>query len=381
MLEALGLQEDSKSLAAPGVRENEARGSQFGVEQEADRTGGAWPRVGRGIDEDYKFRAIAARLNYMAADMPDVQYACKEACREMSRPTEASWEKVKKIGRYLVRRKRAVWRYPWAQTTGKWRVFTDSDWAGDPKERKSTSGGILMLGDHCIKTWSHTQDALAMSSCEAEFYAMAEGALEAAMGSLGPVVEGATWALGAQAEARELGVMVADVVVELSTDSSSAKSFASRRGLGRNRHVEVKWLWLQAAVSQGKIKLRKIPGSQNPADVCTKYLSLCEMKDKLVNVNIGLEALEGVAGARDRVAAVQEVSRRNQFQCRHRCRREAKTGAGTGSAGCCQLQCGDTGDEAGCSARCDQVQCHDTEGEDVWAALIQGGLRCRWGDG
>ena len=40
--------------------------------------------------EDTKFRAIAARLKYMAKDMPDIQYACKEACREMSVPASRS---------------------------------------------------------------------------------------------------------------------------------------------------------------------------------------------------------------------------------------------------------------------------------------------------
>ena len=127
--------------------------------------------------EDTRYRAIAARLNYMSADMPDIQFACKEACREMSNPTEKSWEKLKKIGRYLVGRRRVVWRYPWTDEVGQWRVCTDSDWAGDLETRKSTSGGILMLGGHCIKTWSCTQDPLAMSSCEAEYYALAEGAL------------------------------------------------------------------------------------------------------------------------------------------------------------------------------------------------------------
>ena len=95
--------------------------------------------------------------------------------------------------------------------------------------------------------------------------------------------------MGAQAVAKELGVGVEDVTVELATDSSAAKSFASRRGLGRNRHVEVKWLWLQSAVAQGRFKLLKILGSQNPADVCTKYQSLRDMKEKLERVNVAIE--------------------------------------------------------------------------------------------
>ena len=49
--------------------------------------------------------------------------------------------------------------------------------------------------------------------------------------------------------------------------SSSAKAFASTRGLGRMRHLEVKDLWLQALVKDGRVTLRKIPGSHN---VCSR---------------------------------------------------------------------------------------------------------------
>ena len=34
-----------------------------------------------------RYRALAARLNYLSSDRPDMQYAVKEACREMSSPT------------------------------------------------------------------------------------------------------------------------------------------------------------------------------------------------------------------------------------------------------------------------------------------------------
>ena len=55
----------------------------------------------------------------------------------------------------------------------------------------------------------------------------------------------------------------------ISTDSSSAKSFASKRGLGKMRHIEVKDLWLQEAVCRGRIKLFKVIGTKNPADLFT----------------------------------------------------------------------------------------------------------------
>ena len=279
VMEALGLEEDSKSLAVPGSKD-EDKAAKHDWEEEP----------GRNPMEDTKFRAIAARLNYMAADMPDIQYACKEVCRDMSAPTSRSWGKLKKIGRYLVGRQTVVWEYPWKHDVGGWKVYTDSDWAGDVATRKSTSGGVLMLGAHCVKTWSVTQDPLALSSCEAEYYAIVEGAMEAAAKRLGAVVEGATRAIGLQTSAKELGIVADDAVVELVTDSSSAKSFASRRGSGRIRHVEVKWLWLQRAVADGKVRLRKILGTTNPADVCTKYQSVSEVAHKLKGVNVVVKA-------------------------------------------------------------------------------------------
>ena len=180
VMQALGLEEDSKSLVTPGDNgddktDNWSRG---GDPSDRGAAGNPVTSEARDLRQDTKFRAIAARLNYIAADMPDIQFACKEVCREMSSPTERSWRKLKKIGRYLVGRPRLVWKYPWKDNIGSWHVYADSDWAGDVQTRKSTSGGILMLGNHCIKTWSVTQDPLALSSCEAEYYAVVDGVME-----------------------------------------------------------------------------------------------------------------------------------------------------------------------------------------------------------
>ena len=48
------------------------------------------------------FRGAAARANYLAADRPDCQFAAKEICRWMSKPTQAAWQALKRFCRYLV---------------------------------------------------------------------------------------------------------------------------------------------------------------------------------------------------------------------------------------------------------------------------------------
>ena len=55
-------------------------------------------------------------------------------------------------------------------------VETDSDWAQCPLTRKSTSGLLAALGDHCIKTQSTLQSLITLSVAEPEYYAQVKGA-------------------------------------------------------------------------------------------------------------------------------------------------------------------------------------------------------------
>ena len=72
-----------------------------------------------------------------------------------------------------------------------------------------------------------------------------------------------------------------DCKIRLLVDSSAAKSIASRTGLGKLRHLEIKCLWLQECVRRGKVVLSKVRGDINPADVLTKPKSLEDMRQLL----------------------------------------------------------------------------------------------------
>ena len=57
-------------------------------------------------EEAKSFRSIAARLNYLCIDRPDIQYSVKEIARRMASPVRGDWRKLRKLGRYLIRRPR-----------------------------------------------------------------------------------------------------------------------------------------------------------------------------------------------------------------------------------------------------------------------------------
>ena len=128
-----------------------------------------------------------------------------------------------------------------------------------------------MLGNHCIKTWSSTQGAYALSSAEAELYAM---------------VEGVTRSKGILNLVKELGFTNIGNTVYLGTDSSAAKSFVSRRGLGRMRHLDIRDLWLQKEVAEGKVVVSKVVGNSNPADLMTKVLNKADIEERLKGMGL-----------------------------------------------------------------------------------------------
>ena len=105
-----------------------------------------------------------------------------------------------------------------------------------------------------IKSWSTTQAVIALSSGEAEFYGIVKG------GSIG---------IGLRSVLGDLGI---DARIRVHTDASAAKAIASRKGLGKVRHIEVNQLWIQDKVGSGDIELNKIAGTVNPADALTKFV-------------------------------------------------------------------------------------------------------------
>ena len=67
------------------------------------------------------------------------------------------------------------------------------------------------------------------------------------------------------------------VTLTVHTDAEAAKGIASRMGLGKTRHIDVHYLWVQERIRNGDFALRKVLGTGNPADLLTKHLSSPDM--------------------------------------------------------------------------------------------------------
>ena len=145
----------------------------------------------------------------------------------MSQPTEVSMKALKRIARFFEGRPRLVMsmRFEEPQPID---IYVDSDYAGCPRTRKSTSGGCVMIGTHLIKSWSSTQNnAISLSSGEAELYA---------------IVKGIGTGIGIRQYMVDLGL---NAELRVHTDSAAAQGICKRVGLGTQRHIAVNSLWVQ----------------------------------------------------------------------------------------------------------------------------------------
>ena len=278
LLEGLGLDDNCNGAATPGIKPLPAQ-----IETEEVLS----------PDDQSTFRALSARANYVSADRVDLQYASKECCRFMSKPGTLAQLALKRLGRYTLKHKRLVYKFPW-QTATHIDVYSDTDWAGCPRTRKSTSGGAIMIGSHTIRTYSSTQTLVSLSSGEAEYYG---------------IVKGAAAGLGHQAIMSDYGV---DMPVRLWSDSSAALGIAKRSGLGRIRHLDTNTLWLQEKVRTGAIEVRKVKGEENPADLFTKHLPSQEKVHNLVRL-FGCEYRNGRAAAAPLLRPMDKIDQVNSL--------------------------------------------------------------------
>ena len=125
-----------------------------------------------------------------------------------------------------------------------------------------------MRGNHCIKHWSVTRITVVLSSGEAELHGIAQGCSQG---------------LGLQSLLRDAGWKLP---LHVRTDATAAIGIARRKGLGKIHHLDVTDLWIQDKIRSGAIQLSKVAGTENMADVLTKYVEKKAMDAALRRMNI-----------------------------------------------------------------------------------------------
>ena len=109
----------------------------------------------------------------MAFVRPDFSFAVKELSRDVKGPTQESLSRLKHLLRYISGTRATVLRLRPIQRLGDWRCTVDVTCCH--KTRRSTSGSLVQVLDCSVIHTSRTQAAVALSSGEAELYAIGQG--------------------------------------------------------------------------------------------------------------------------------------------------------------------------------------------------------------
>lgn len=204
------------------------------------------------------FKQVVGSLMYLTATRPDLMYGVSLISRFMGNPTEQHWLAAKRILRYL------------KGTTGlgicyKKRgckeliAYSDSDFAGDLDDRKSTSGYVFLLSSGAVSWSSKKQPVVTLSTTEAEYIAAASCACQGVW--LRRILE-------------KLG-HVQDKCTTILCDNSSTIKLSKNPVLhGRSKHIDIRFHFLRDLAKDGVVELVHCNTQEQLADIMTKPLKL-----------------------------------------------------------------------------------------------------------
>jgi len=205
-----------------------------------------------------EYRSIIGSLRYIINTRPDLAYAVGVVSRYMEAPGKEHWAAVKHILRYLKGTLGYGCKYDKGAELKPILVgYSDSDFAGDVEDRKSTTGVGYFLGSSLVTWASQKQRIVALSSCEAEYVATAAAACQG------------IW----------LNRLIADMLgtkemtVKLLMDNMSAIA-PSKNPVhhDRSKHIDTRYHFLRECIEEGKVEVDHVGTEEQLADLFTKAL-------------------------------------------------------------------------------------------------------------
>jgi hypothetical protein len=210
---------------------------------------------------DQPYREVVGSLLYLAScTRPDIAFVVGVLSRFVSKPTHEHWAVAKRVLRYLRGTSNLGIKYgpECAPVLG----YTDSDLAGDPDRRRSTSGSVFLLNGGAILWTSGLQKTVAASTCEAEYIAACAAA------------KNALWLRKLLADLSRETTSV-DIRIPIRGDNTAALSLLNEPGSGSrstSKYIDLAYHFARDRVERGEISFSYVSTSEMLADALTKAL-------------------------------------------------------------------------------------------------------------
>src|SRR4051812_25475157 len=221
---------------------------------------------GKEVDQR-EYRSMIGSLLYLCASRPDIMLSVGMCARFQAAPKESHVVAVKRIFRYLVHTPNFGLWYPKGSSFNLI-GYTDSDWAGDKVERKSTSGGCQFLGRSLVSWSSKKQNCVSLSTTEAEYIAVASCCAQL---------------LWMRQTLKDYGVTCDKV--PLLCDNESAIKISRNPVLHSNtKHIEIHHHFIRDHIKRGEIAIIYVKTQEQLAGIFTNPLDearFCELMNEL----------------------------------------------------------------------------------------------------
>ena len=121
---------------------------------------------GESLSDDTLYIQLAGSLIYLTVTRPDISYAVHVVSQFMAASRSPRYAAILRIFRYLKGTIFDGFQFS-SHSSLALQAYSDADWAGDPTDRRSTTGYCFLLGDSLISWRSKKQIVVARSSTEA----------------------------------------------------------------------------------------------------------------------------------------------------------------------------------------------------------------------
>jgi hypothetical protein len=210
------------------------------------------------MSEGRQYREIVGSLIYiMTCTRPDLSWIVSKLSQTLSNPKEGDLVAAKHVLRYL---KGSInYEICFTKSNAELQVlaYSDSDWASCLEDRRSTTGYCCTLNEKgpMISWKSKKQPTVALSSCEAEYVALANTAQECVY--LTQLLNGMT-VNGCQK-------------IKISVDNQGAISLSKNPvNRQRSKHIDIKYHFVRDLYTKGVLDITYCPTEDMVADVLTK---------------------------------------------------------------------------------------------------------------
>ena len=202
------------------------------------------------------FKSLIGSLRYLTCTRPDILYATGLISRYMENPTTTHFKAAKRILRYL---KGTINFGLFYSTTNDYKLvgYSDSDWAGDVDDRKSTTGFVFFMGDTAFTWMSKKQPIVTLSTCEAEYVA-----------ATSCVCHG-IWLRNLL---KELG-WPQEKPTKIFVDNKSAMALAKNPVFhDRSKHIDTRYHYIRECITRKDVQVEYVKSQDQIADIFTKPL-------------------------------------------------------------------------------------------------------------